>query len=125
MRRIALATFFFVLAACQVGEIGSATPADDDDDDDYPTPACDGPFGAARDPDSLPACCTDFVGGAHCLPDEAVPGVLRGRFAACAGGGACVPDPFIATGGVYEPKACTSLQGAEGVCLSGCIPQVA
>ena len=29
-----------------------------------------------------------------------------------------------ATGGVYEPKACTSIQGAEGVCLSGCIPQV-
>jgi hypothetical protein len=25
---------------------------------------------------------------------------------------------------VYSPKECTSLQGAEGVCLSGCIPEV-
>ncbi len=115
-----------LVTACQVGDVGGlADPGGGGgDDESYPPPACEGPFGAARDPDTLPACCADFVGGAHCLPDDAVPGVLRSRFASCAGGGACVPDPFIATGGVYEPKTCTSLQGAEGVCLSGCIPQV-
>lgn len=124
MRRIAIATMFSLLAACQVGDLGANHLGDDDGDDDYPVPACDGPFGSARDPDSLPACCTEFVGGAHCLPAGAVPAVLAGRFATCPDGGACVPDPFIATGGVYEPAACTSIQGAEGVCLSGCIPQV-
>ena len=111
------------LAACQVGDAGAPT-AEGPGGRDLPTPACDGPLGPVRDPDSLPACCTGFVGGAHCLPDGVVPAVLAGRFSACAGGGACVPDPFIATGGVYEPPACTSLQGAEGVCLSGCIPAV-
>lgn len=117
-----------VLAACQVGDMGAGPGAGDDEDEDdeeYPTPACDGPLGGPRDPDSLPACCEDFVGGAHCLPSDVVPGPLQGRFQQCAGGGLCVPDPFIATGGVYSPKACTSMQGAEGVCLSGCIPEVA
>ncbi|MEZ4401688.1 MAG: hypothetical protein R3B06_16800 [Kofleriaceae bacterium] len=111
---------------CQVGDVGGvAGGPSTGDDDPLPTPACDGPFGSPRDPSTLPTCCTDFVGGAHCLPDDTVPGVLRDKFAACAGGGTCVPDPFIATGGVYQPKSCTSLQGADGVCLSGCIPQVA
>lgn len=109
-------------AGCQVGTVGESIG--DPDDDPLPTPACDGPFGPPRDPAALPACCGEFVGGAHCLPDGAVPGLVRDRFAACAGGGTCVPDPMIRTGGVFEPRACTSLQGAEGVCLSGCIPEV-
>lgn len=121
--RPALLALLTGLAACQVGDAGAPT-AEGPGGRDLPTPACDGPLGPVRDPDSLPACCTGFVGGAHCLPDGVVPAVLAGRFSACAGGGACVPDPFIATGGVYEPPACTSLQGAEGVCLSGCIPAV-
>ncbi len=121
-----LATLLILLsAACQVGDVNATGPnGGDDDDENWPVPACDGPLGSVRDPDSLPACCEDFVGGAHCLPDAAVPGVLAGRVAACAGGGLCVPDPLIATGGVYTPPSCTSLQGAEGVCLSGCIPEV-
>lgn len=120
---LALAALLVTIAGCQVGDPG-ARPGEDEGDERYPTPACDGPLGPARDPRTLPACCEEFVGGAHCLPAGAVPGVLQDRFALCAGGGYCVPDPLIATGGVYEPPACTSLQGAEGVCLSGCIPQV-
>lgn len=127
-----LARFAIVLTllstGCQVGDFGALTgggdDAVDDDDETYPTPDCAGPLGPPRDPDALPACCTDSVGGAHCLPADAVPGVLRDRFAACADGGACVPDPFIATGGVFSPASCSSLQSTDGVCLSGCIPEV-
>jgi hypothetical protein len=53
-----------------------------------------------------------------------VPAELHNFLGACSGGGYCVPDPFIETGGVLEPAACTSLSGAAGVCMSGCVPQV-
>ncbi|HVV83964.1 MAG TPA: hypothetical protein VHE35_12905 [Kofleriaceae bacterium] len=112
-------------AGCDVGEVDPSTRGGGPHGGrDLPTPQCDGPFGAPQDPSELPACCTGFVGGAHCLPADDVPDVLRGRFATCDDGGTCVPDPFIATGGVYEPPSCTSIQGAAGVCLSGCIPEV-
>ena len=109
------------LAGCQVGDVGSVG---DVGDDDPAAPLCDGPLGPPRDPASLPACCTDFVGGAHCLPSDVVPAELSGVLAECADGGLCVPDPFIETGGVYTPPTCVSLSGAEGRCLSGCVPQV-
>jgi hypothetical protein len=126
MRTVLAVSFLLALiTGCQVGDPNATVNGgDDDDDEQYPTPACDGPLGSARDPRALPACCEEFVGGAHCLPAADVPGVLADRFDTCAGGGYCVPDPLIATGGVYEPPSCTSLQGAEGVCLSGCIPEV-
>jgi hypothetical protein len=44
--------------------------------------------------------------------------------ARCAGG-YCVPDDFIRTAGRFVPTTCTSLGGAEGRCLSVCVPQVA
>ena len=37
----------------------------------------------------------------------------------------CVPDDFIRTMGFFTPKTCRSVLGAEGRCLSTCIPQVA
>jgi hypothetical protein len=106
------------LAGCQVGAVGGGTG------DDTPTPQCDGPLGAPRDPSTLTACCEDWVGGAHCLPDDVIPTELAGVLAPCAGGGQCVPDPFIETGGVFTPPTCVSLSGADGRCLSGCVPQV-
>ncbi len=105
-------------AGCQVGDIGAQAGGGDD----APSIDCDGPLGAPRDPSSLTACCEDFVGGAHCLDN--VPDELQGVLGACPGGGYCVPDPFIETGGVFEPLTCASLSGAEGRCLSGCVPQV-
>ena len=83
---------------------------------------CEGPLGAPQDPESLPACCAE-VGGAHCV--DSVPEDLQSFAAACDGGGYCVPDEFISTGGVYTPPSCTSVQGSAGVCLSACIPKVA
>jgi hypothetical protein len=106
------------LAGCQVGDLGAGAG------DGLPQPECAGPLGPPRDPADLTACCEDFVGGAHCLSDDTVPTELHDFLGACTGGGYCVPDPFIETGGVFEPAACVSLSGAEGVCLSGCVPQV-
>jgi hypothetical protein len=134
MRRPSLrraSTFFMIIAAaalasaCQVGDIGSSTgdsTGEGDDDDDDPI-ECEGPLGAPRDPATLPACC-DAYGSAHCLPADTVPEELHDFMAACDGDSFCVPDKFIETGGVYTPLACTSLSGAAGVCLSGCIPDV-
>ena len=107
--------------AATVGEVDATTSGGTG----LPQPDCTGPLGAPRDPATLPSCCTDSVGGAHCLPDDVIPSELRGFLAACPTGGSCVPDPFIETGGVYTPASCTSLEGAPGVCLSACIPQVA
>jgi hypothetical protein len=105
------------LAGCQVGDLGA------NNGDDLAEPLCEGPLGPPRDPASLPACCPDY-GGAHCLGGDVVPAELHDFLGPCDGGGYCVPDPFIETGGVFEPQRCASLEDAEGVCLSGCIPQV-
>jgi len=84
---------------------------------------CQGLLGAPRDPSTLPACCQDLGGIAHCMDN--VPAEFSQYTTACTGGGRCVPDPFIETGGVYAPPPCHSLSGAVGVCLSVCIPQIA
>ncbi len=85
-------------------------------------PGCEGPLGAPIDPSSLPTCCPDY-GEAHCI--GSIPAELESAAAPCEGGGYCVPDVFLETGGVYTPPACTSLAGEPGVCLSACIPAVA
>lgn len=105
------------ITGCQVGAVGAGFGGDD-----APAPECEGPLGAARDPSAMTACCEDWVGGAHCV--DSVPDELTGVVDTCAGGGFCVPDPFIETGGVFTPLSCASISGAAGVCLSGCIPQV-
>lgn len=90
-----------------------------------PAGACDGPLGKPRDPASLPACCTDFPGTAHCVSTSSIPSQLQSILAPCdAAGSQCVPDEFIKTGGVFTPKTCTAF-GGEGRCVSQCIPEVA
>jgi hypothetical protein len=111
-------TLLCLFAGCQVGDIGGAAGGGGT----VPQPECEGPLGPAVDPSTLPACCEDWVGGAHCVAD--VPSELQGVLGPCDGGGYCVPDPFIETGGVFTPETCASLSGAEGRCLSGCVPQV-
>jgi hypothetical protein len=80
------------------------------------------------DPTSLDAC-APACGGAHCLPASSVPPAQQGLLDACtAKGGAaglCAPDKLIATGGNFVPKSCMSVAGAEGRCLSACLPSVA
>lgn len=111
-----------LLPACEVGNIGDGPGGGGGGGVD--PQSCEGPLGGPRDPDTLTACCTEFVGNAHCLPNDTVPEFLHDFVNTCDGGGYCVPDKFIETGGVYTPNACTSVGGADGVCLSGCIPDV-
>ena len=86
--------------------------------------ACEGPLGFPQNPATMTKCCTDHPNQAHCFPSEKIPDVLKGVLAKCESGGACVPDDFIKTGGVFKPKSCKSL-GGPGVCLSLCVPLVA
>lgn len=88
-----------------------------------PAGECVGPLGAPADPSELPACCQDLGGKAHCVAN--VPAEFQSLVSACEGGGFCVPDVFIETGGVHTPPKCVSLGDAEGRCLSVCVPRVA
>ncbi len=75
----------------------------------------------AIDISTLPSCCT--TGAAHCVPTAELPaGTEVSELATCSGG-ACVPDSLIKSGGA-APPACKSMNGAAGVCLSLCVPQV-
>jgi len=75
------------------------------------------------DPDMLPAC-EPACNGAHCLPAAFLPAPLQSQLAPCTGG-FCTPDSFIAGGGQSLPATCTSVAGAEGRCLSTCLPDIA
>jgi hypothetical protein len=74
------------------------------------------------DPATLPDC-SPFCAGSHCLPAELVPPDQRGLLASCPGG-YCAPDPIIASDDHWKPASCTSVAGAEGRCLSICLPSI-
>jgi hypothetical protein len=61
-------------------------------------------------------------GAAHCVPAASVPANVSTALSTCTGG-FCVPDPFIKNPSLVPP-ACKSLNNADGVCLSVCVPQV-
>jgi hypothetical protein len=73
------------------------------------------------DPTALPAC---TCSGAHCVPNSLVPDASAGMLADCDPSNKCVPDPLIASGGNFILPTCTSIGGAEGRCLSQCVPAV-
>ena len=75
-------------------------------------------------PSALPSC-APACGGAHCAPKSLVPAGQQSLFASCDGGdGICAPDSIIRTGDNFVPASCTSIGGAEGRCLSTCLPFV-
>ena len=76
------------------------------------------------DVETLPSC-PSCSGGAHCLPNGLVPAESQDELMACDADSLCVPDMFIETGGQFIPPTCESLLGAEGRCLSVCLPAVA
>ncbi|MSP25335.1 MAG: hypothetical protein EXR75_09260 [Myxococcales bacterium] len=88
------------------------------------TPIDPASLGAAACPASL------CGGGAHCLPTALVaqqyddPAELE-KLADCDAKNKCVPDFFIANQGLFIPTTCDSVLGAEGRCLSECLPDVA
>ena len=86
-----------------------------------------GPTLTPMDPSTLPACgtavCADSP-NAHCVPQDKVPTNIGAQLAKCSDGTSyCVPDAQIKSGGA-APPTCKSLNGADGVCLSVCVPQV-
>lgn len=96
-----------------------------------PKPKC--PYdGTPIDPNSLgaPVCPSSMCGGgAHCLPNALLQATFSDpsqldKLAPCDGASSCVPDSFIANKGLFIPTSCSSLAGAEGRCLSDCLPQV-
>ena len=85
-------------------------------------PSCDNPPAEPMlDPNIFPACCP----GAHCVPNALIPGDMQGMLSTCDADNLCVPDTFIAYGGLKVPDKCTSVAGMEGRCTSTCIPQIA
>jgi hypothetical protein len=87
------------------------------------------PNPAVINPGKFPDC----TGGmctrpAHCLPAALVPTAQQKLLAACGSGataGFCTPDEIIESDNHWNPPTCTSIAGAEGRCLSTCLPQVA
>ncbi len=78
--------------------------------------------GAPLDPSTLVQCCNG--GAAHCVPAADIPASVAAQLDTCPSGGSCVPDTLIVSNGA-KPPSCTSLNSADGVCLSVCVPQVA
>ena len=71
--------------------------------------------------------CCDF-GPASCVPMDLIPEDFQGQVDACGDAGACVPEEILDVlrdGGTYSPAVCSSINGAEGRCLSVCLTEVA
>ncbi len=124
-----LFTLLLLIGACAPGSVSINGPGGDGDagtGGGTGSDSCEGPLGKPMDPTTLTPCCEANMGAAHCVDGGKVPSMFQQYVETCPGtAGFCVPDKFIATGGVYTPPPCTSLAGNAGVCLSVCIPQVA
>ncbi|UJR82853.1 Hypothetical protein I5071_49180 [Sandaracinus amylolyticus] len=75
-------------------------------------------------PDLLPPCLLEGCIDAHCVPNSFVSEEQATLLANCDEGSKCVPDPFIETTGEFLLATCRSVGGAEGRCVSRCIPQI-
>ncbi|MFT3925264.1 MAG: hypothetical protein QM778_22190 [Myxococcales bacterium] len=72
-----------------------------------------------------PGICASDQARGHCVPPDFVqPAATRDRLASCSDGTLCVPVDFLINEGRYTPKACRSVAGLEGRCLSECLPEV-
>jgi len=99
------------------------TPKPPDGDNQKPAQAssCENP--PSVDSSVFPAC---GCAGTRCVPNSLATPEQKKLLESCDnGGGVCVPDIFISTGGFYAPTKCQSVGGVEGRCLSTCLPDVA
>lgn len=90
-------------------------------------PTCPYTGPALINPDTFPTC-APACAGAHCVPAALVPAAEQSLLSACGTGasaGFCAPDTFIESDGKAVPATCTSIAGAEGRCLSTCLPSIA
>src|SRR5262249_50783180 len=74
------------------------------------------------DPTTFPSC-SPQCNGAHCVPGDLIPRAAQ-RLLAKSKGGFCAPDTTISTDNTWVPLTCKSIAGAEGRCLSTCLPEV-
>ncbi len=77
------------------------------------------------DPASFMECPTCTAGGAVCIPKVLLPPENLSSFSDCDADNACVPNIIVASRGNFIPSTCESVFGAEGRCLSKCLPSVA
>lgn len=76
-----------------------------------------------QDLKDLKPCACAAGGKAHCVAKAKMPASFAGQLEACDGEqGACVPDTILETA---EPPPSCKTSGAEGRCVSLCIPKVA
>lgn len=130
----AIRALFFVGTSISIVAACSPAAWDSDVAGTLPTEAgsgnndCSGPAKLeAMDPSSLPACCAEgATGEAHCVPKEKTPSGYRSAMAECNGGGSCIPDGLIKSGGAKPASCKTTVIGKqlEGACLSICIPKI-
>ncbi len=99
-----------------------AEDGDNAEGDGGATAACDRPR-EEIDVEAFPEC--DLCELARCVPQELVHPHEAELLAACDNGRLCVPERLLRTGGAFVPPTCRSLGGAEGRCLSLCVPAVA
>lgn len=73
-------------------------------------------------PSLLPECpdCT----GARCVAGDELTTEQREGLRACSSSHVCMPDEYLLTGGNFTPITCEAAFGAEGRCLSACLPGV-
>lgn len=104
----------------------SETPSDDPNEEQSEEEAvCPHVGDPLVDPSSFPPCPSCSVGGAACVPKALLPADKLASFGDCDEANACVPNIIIATRGNFIPDTCDSVFGAEGRCLSKCLPSVA
>jgi hypothetical protein len=75
-------------------------------------------------PAQLTACDSGNCINAHCVQTGALPDGSASSFADCDMTHKCVPDNFIVTNGKFILSTCQSVGGAEGRCLSTCLPNI-
>lgn len=81
-------------------------------------------YDPTMDMSQMPTCC--LQGKAHCAGPDLVSEKDRSRLDKCSDGVSyCVPDAILSRFGKYTPPTCQSVAGAEGRCLSICLPEVA
>jgi hypothetical protein len=112
------------------GDLGSTGQGGDDSSVSTgtgapPEPECPYTGAPPIDPETLPPCPECSAGGAHCVPTSLVPADQQSQLGDCDAQSKCVPDEFIETNGLFIPQTCASVFGAEGRCLSRCLPSVA
>jgi hypothetical protein len=109
-------------AAGSAGDDGASGDGPDEDDGGREC-VYNGP--PVIDPADLASCESATCQGAHCLPRDFVNPEQSAELADCNADEECVPDLLIRTVGQFLLASCRSLGGAEGRCLSTCIPRVA